>query len=802
MKNTEYRKDLLAISALLLLLVALFSKILFTTLMVRAPDISSEFIWTVRHFKEMPIWDLFRIQLHPAWDWLTNGGTTEGGGTISLQFLYYRSLLFWLLPLPTSIAWFMVLHLCAGGVGVYCYCRLLGLSSLASFGGALIFALAPEQASLINAGHVQKIATISFAPWAFFCLEKGFRSRRLFWFLATALVLAVQFFNMHWQIAYYTCLALGIYGVLRFLTEFGPLKRVAWLGLLNIVMVLFFLSSVAISLIPLADWSRETTRGVQSGANQGKGGLQVDEAMAWSLPPEEVASFIVPGLFGFSRQESADDASGSQAYYWGRMVFTQTSDYMGLLPWVLLPLLLIFRRDRYVWIMLVLVVSSILFSMGRYTPFYWWLYEHVPGINHFRVPKMMMFVATFGLAVLTGLGLQLVQDAGNSVTIGFQKYLRWMWAGILLLILILGGFLATGTAGLSLFTPLILQPNRFASGLALVQQRWDTILVELGLASIFAVLYGLVIWALVRGRITGYFATLLLMAILVADVSRVNSKFLVLQEMPASVQSKPTAAMLFLKGKLDGGYRVLVLDGTDPMQYVTHGLPVMYTSNPVQVQRWQDFLDLFKLDSSLPDMMNVKYLVYPADLFERDRTRLEPHYVPVFRSPDGKQLVLENSRVMPKAWLTSRFEVVSGPEDRLKRLQSTDFKPAEMALVEKQPLLAQQERHDVSSNQVRLMRLSPNELDFSVACRTNSLLVLGEKYDKGWKAIIDGKTAEIVPVDHILRGVYLAPGRHTVVFRFDPLPFKIGKWLTLGSFGLFIVVAAREWRVRRKRYAE
>jgi hypothetical protein len=79
-------------------------------------------------------------------------------------------------------------------------------------------------------------------------------------------------------------------------------------------------------------------------------------------------------------------------------------------------------------------------------------------------------------------------------------------------------------------------------------------------------------------------------------------------------------------------------------------------------------------------------------------------------------------------------------------------------------------------------------------------LVLGEKYHKGWKAQIDGKPAEIVPVNHILRGVYLTPGKHTVEFRFDPLPFKIGKWLTLGSFALFGVVALREWWLRRREH--
>jgi hypothetical protein len=38
-----------------------------------------------------------------------------------------------------------------------------------------------------------------------------------------------------------------------------------------------------------------------------------------------------------------------------------------------------------------------------------------------------------------------------------------------------------------------------------------------------------------------------------------------------------------------------------------------------------------------------------------------------------------------------------------------------------------------------------------------------------------------------------------IEFRFDPLPFKIGKWLTLTSFAFFAVMVGREvWVGRRK----
>ena len=37
--------------------------------------------------------------------------------------------------------------------------------------------------------------------------------------MTAAVVLAFQFFNMHWQVAYYTCLGIGVYGICRSIVE-------------------------------------------------------------------------------------------------------------------------------------------------------------------------------------------------------------------------------------------------------------------------------------------------------------------------------------------------------------------------------------------------------------------------------------------------------------------------------------------------------------------------------------------------------------------------------------------------------
>ncbi|MDD2854917.1 MAG: hypothetical protein PHU01_05245, partial [Desulfuromonadaceae bacterium] len=492
---TERRKDYMIIAALLTVVIACYSKVLFTDQIIRAPDIINEFYWGVEGVGKLPFSDLFKIDLSSAgWNSYVNSGHTNLGGAASLKFLIHKNLIFWLFPAPSCVAWFIVLHLFSGAVGTYFFCRLAGCGRGAAFLGGLVFALSTENASLINAGHVMKIATISYAPWAFYFLERGFKTSRPIFFLTTSVVLAFQFFNTHWQIAFYTCLALAIYGIVRMILlvrgELSGKKSQIYRMLgLNLLVLVFFLTTVAISLVPLAKWSTDTNRGAQSGANQGRGGLDREEAMSWSMPPEELISFAIPGFFGLSRQEAGENPENIPAYYWGRMVFTQTQSYMGLLPWLLLPLPLIFRRDRLTWLALLLAAFGIIFSMGKFTPFYNLLYDFFPGINRFRVPKMMMFIPVFALGFLGASGLDALRDDEICNSANFRRYIYGIGTFVLLLVMLFSMEFFAGEFTRSLFFPQIAEATRYEAGSYLVGQRFNNIMHETVIALIFASLF-------------------------------------------------------------------------------------------------------------------------------------------------------------------------------------------------------------------------------------------------------------------------------------------------------------------------
>ena len=800
----EGKKDYVALGILLGMLVLFFAKILFTEKIIRAPDIIHEYYWNVISSYKQSIWNYFKFNLKAGWDINSNSGFTLQGGDLGQQFIFWQALIHNLVPPPASVAWHIVLHLFLGASGLFCYCRLIGASRLAAFLAGAVFALAPEMASLINAGHVMKIATITVAPWAFYFLEKGFQRQRLIYFMTTGLVLALQFFYTHWQIAFYTCLAVGLYGIVRMiliLCEEQRNKAGAYrlIGM-NLVTLFFFLSTVAISLMPLASWSTDTNRGVQSGANQGKGGLDRDEAMSWSMPPEELGAFVIPGFFGFSRQEGGPNPSNIRSYYWGRMVFTQTTSYLGLLPWLLLPLPLIFRRDRYTLLAMLAIVGGIVFSMGKYTFVYNLLFDYFPGINRFRVPKMMMFMPVIGLGVMAARGLDILRDEKARAAKQFRCYLAGIIALPVVLLLFLGSLKLGQSQWLGLLGDMISQPTRYEQGAYLVDQRWGNILYETGIATALSALCAAAILAGTRGLLSARLLPLVLIAILLLDVGRVNNKFMFLTDVPVRSTGAKTPTVEFLS-KQSKQYRVLPL-GADPAYFASNNIPIVFTSLPVQQVRWQEIMDSFSLNSAMPDMLNVRYLVLPGDTYRQEQQQFAGRYAPIFTSPDNSEVVLENSSVLPKAWLVSSAFVVGSRMQTLQILQNPAFNPGQAALVESPPpipLAVVGQSPSVDPGNVTINRYEGERIDLTATVNVNSLLVLGEKYYQGWQAQVDGKDVEIYPVNNILRGVYLTPGQHEIKFLFDPLAFKIGKYLTLTSFALFAIMLLREWLLRRRR---
>jgi hypothetical protein len=135
-----------------------------------------------------------------------------------------------------------------------------------------------------------------------------------------------------------------------------------------------------------------------------------------------------------------------------------------------------------------------------------------------------------------------------------------------------------------------------------------------------------------------------------------------------------------------------------------------------------------------------------------------------------KDLALfEFTGALPRAKLYSNWQVSTNDEATLKLLADKNFDPQQTVLVST-PLPAAPAAN-ANSGTVDFKSYKPADIVFDAKSDTASVLLLNDKYDANWHVSVDGKPAELLRCNFIMRGVYLPPGSHTVEFRFT-LPNK------------------------------
>jgi hypothetical protein len=81
---------------------------------------------------------------------------------------------------------------------------------------------------------------------------------------------------------------------------------------------------------------------------------------------------------------------------------------------------------------------------------------------------------------------------------------------------------------------------------------------------------------------------------------------------------------------------------------------------------------------------------------------------------------------------------------------------------------------------IREIRETANQVDLTVECDEESLVVLSELRYPGWRVSVDDRPAQEV-ADTVFRAVPVGPGRHNVRWVYRPLSLKIGSLVSLLS---------------------
>jgi hypothetical protein len=669
-----------------------------------------------------------------------------------------------------------------GGFALYALGLRLGFKPAGAACGSLLFVLTPYMAGVIQAGHSTKLRALYHVPLLFLAVEEGLRRPRWLAAALLALALALLGWTRHPQIAYYALSLAALYAVLRLVF----LRPDAWRGrgwaagvglvLLAVLLTAGMLADPFASVMEYTPYSVRGDPGVFAESEDVSGGTPWDYATAWSFHPEEIISFVVPEWFGLEG-----------ATYWGRMPFTQSTHYFGVVAFALAVLSLVWVRGRRLWIWAALALVVLVIGFGRFVPIlYRPMFEILPFFNKFRVPSMIYSLLPLLLVPLVGEALRFVQGDGLAGASAPKekrgkgkrdkkttaKHASWVLPATAAVAILLILWIA---AAPSITDSLRASPAegkgwflRADDGARYGHQNLPPLMdrrAEMFRAGVTRTLLLLTVLGIVlelrrRKILPGVWAAALLGILVVGDLWVVGKKFQKMEPKAKLEQAyRPDEALRYLNS-VDGVFRILPLDDPGSNLHASLGLQSIMGYQPAKLRAYQDLVDAGCLQRSqaVLDMLQTRFLVTSRDLSV-------PGYDLVHSR--GRK-VYERQADLPRAWLVTRVQSFGDARDLLQGMSGPVFQPYQTAFVLENESLAAGDR---SQGTARLRSWSEHliEVDVEVEPRGEGLLVFSEmSYPPGWRCEVDGSDASIHRVNHALMAVTVPPGKHDVRLRAHP----------------------------------
>lgn len=246
------------------------------------------------------------------------------------------------------------------------------------------------------------------------------------------------------------------------------------------------------------------------------------------------------------------------------------------------------------------------------------------------------------------------------------------------------------------------------------------------------------------------------------------------------------------------------ISGYNPMHLGAYADYIAWMNDFRQNYHWLDVYEHALEQPQLLDMLNVRYVLIPANL--KHLPPIVADWEVVYR--DELVVVYENTRAFPRAWIVHQVQPDHG-ETGLQKLASGDVDGRKVAFVTGAtvpaprigvPSPARPLAFSATPDQATVTDLEPERIALRTASGEDGFLVVSEPWARGWQATIDGQAVPVEQTDHALQGVYLPAGHHTVVLTYAPRSLAIGLPVSGGAtlaFGGLALWAAVDHRRRR-----
>jgi hypothetical protein len=692
----------------------------------------------------------------------------------------------------------------------YVLMLVLKADPLKAFFGALAFGFSTYLIIILGVGHNAKAHAIAYMPMVVAGFVMVFQRKYIWGGLLTMFAVALEVNANHFQMTFYLLILLLI---LSGYFIYEGIKSKEYKPLLYSLGTLIGAGIIAIganatNLLATVEYANFSIRGKSELTFNADGSKSTtDAAMTrdyiteYSYGIAESFNLIAPRLFGGSNNEKvgtdssmfefmisqgvpeaqATDFVSAMPTYWGDQPIVSAPAYIGAVVFFL-GILALFTDERKIkYVFLGGAFLTLILSWGKNFPALTdFCIDHIPMYNKFRAVSSIQVILELCFPVLAIMGLQ------SFFKLEKEKQLKPL--------------LQSGAVGLGLIIVLFLSKSLFNfSGAndsyflesygpsfvdALKADRKSLYSADLLRSGFFILISAGALWLFVKNRIAQNTAIILVGLFMVSDLFFVdknyvsNKDFISAREVEVPFQETPTDAEIL---KDPTNYRVFDIQGwmQGRTSYFHKAIGGYSAVRPKRMQQLFDY-QIAKNNTEILNMLNVKYVI------QTDK--------------EGKEYPIINPDANGNAWFVSQVEFVKNSDAEMKALDKLNSKNVVVINDNEFKGLKNTAFAKDSSATITLDSYQPNNLKYSSNNSKEGLAVFSEMYyEKGWKALVDGKETEIMRANYALRAIVVPAGKHTIEFKFDPQVVKTGSAITLvSSIGMLFLLVGGLYFERKK----
>jgi len=688
------------------------------------------------------------------------------------DIFYPTAFLRMLVGTDVGMTWGFIIHIYLAGLFTYLLLRALGLGYFGALIGGLAYMMSGNIAGLVSPGHDGKLFISALLPLALLFVVRGIRDGRQWAWGGLAITVGLGVLTPHPQLLQYMLLLAGATGLYLAFRKQQPIPRATAIRRLGASAVAVILGGAmgAIQYLPVRGYVGWSPRA---------GGKPWELATSFSMPPEEMLNFWVPQFSGILDQ------------YWGDNGIHLHSEYLGVA--VILLAALAFARGRraemngLLWFFTGVTVVATLWALGGYTPFYKLVYALVPGTKFFRAPSTMLYIVSFGVAVLAALG------AERAATRDIPRRFLVVWAVVVLAVGLIGASGGLTNLGVSL--------GENQDQVARAMANDATLRIGALRSTLFGAFALACLFLLSSGRLGREAGAYLLAGIVAVDLWSIERDYWQFSPGADTIYAS-NEAIDYIKAQPAPG-RVLQFvtrreSSRDPFltgdALMTHRIRTVLGYHGNELGRYRRLGGFDQgwnqiVNPNFWALENVRYIL--TDSEDLGVPSLKRVVGPVQDAYGTTIYLFELPDANPAAWVAPA--IVKAPDDdvlgtvldprfdvRRAALFDTSAAVAGVelsVLPDPSPVNATVTRYDAGAIDVELDQPAP----------AGSALMVSENFYPGWTAEVNGSPATIGRADMTLIGVALPEGARTVTLRFASAPYETGKLVTILALGLAIV---------------